>query len=1459
MRLFYRYTNQVIAVLSLILAVEYAIVHRISRDALTRSDVGLSQWRKLLTDCNSTDCPIRHLTLIHDGLYQRAYSIHLLHRVLEISSEDGDPYDAFDVEDDEEGSETADDETSGDAAAPMHVSALPEGLGVPYAYAPGDMLSKPAPGSAALQVAGSRPIDQDGHGSDAAPAVLATAIAEQVPALPLSSDQQKEQDPQQLRRIGTSGVGSSAAAATVAGGDPGASGPGTPPLLQAVVWQPGKVLSVFPWQLRAHFFLSLACTRLYLLMGLWPRAAAVAAAAPRRLRQAAQSHTHVHHFQHHVVPTLSPGQVAHGSDQAAGASRTSGNPASSHQRHGQAQGGHDSVTVPIQHGYGAGGGGFSQAHITAHAYTQHAHGYDGLGSLLDLSRNVRDESGSLAGALSALGRGVPVFLSPEILVEHDVQEDLMASCVFKPAVKNAPGSVAAPGGGGGGGISSMGRPRWRSLPSLLSRWVAHIADRIVPPGARGAATQHPVDRLQGEQQGGGAAAAVSRWLRPGVAQGSHQPQHAYVECRLYRTDRARNASYTCPAVLTVLPSPQRGSGRPTLLQTLQYHQQHQQPPASATSGVGANTAPAGAQSTCPAGSGACPATTTSSGNTQQQQLHGPRLRAKPKLLRRLGSDLRYMTYGGMVPYKWAPILAGILSPHMFLVACLPSLQSLGLMGPFTASLCAYHAVCVILTGADHLLLMRLAAEVWIRARSGVDGPVRRRLRIWMLFIKWLLWDGFIASGWFFRALVMGITTTKQVELWNHLYGTSFRPHPLLSCGLVLPASYMAACATCSIAWRLTAIHQPTSAPLLLFQEGFMSGLASPINSVVYICLAVVGLGGGGLGGGAGGIAGFAAMGARLPLWLLDTVMVSPILTVVALDVMWNMDAAARATPLLIVIVNALRCHQPNEDAAAVGDIFARRARRARGLPLNGGAADGVDADEDAPGAAAAAPLAEENDRGWVLPRAVVGVDGGAAIKHHTSLWMLLDSARWWALHVREAILFDAAVVGAARQRGRVQDGALAAGGIEDHGAAAIWARFPGVIMRVAVAAGNAGMLELPHPVIAGMIAATMMPLGEELWPPRQEVNARSLDNLLKAAAAVPQGIRAGRGGVGAAVFGARAWGEGVDIELDPGLDVALARALVRTGPAPGGEDGTGEEEQPMVRTSDGTVRPLSALIVELRTGMAHVAALRAQLAAVGRGVADLLLLGRWPPPLDLPAEVLNWNDAVPHGFLCPITHSIMTQPALLVSPQLSEASPTYELSAIRQWLKTNRTDPTTGRVLQTYHFIHNDNLRKAIEDWVAERLVREQQLQHPEEQQKQQDPRRRSQEWVVPSLRTQRPRQTVDQTGQARTLLPSGQMSRGTGVAEVGHYHPVEGPRPGQRSVCVGTSEMGLRMRSPERFRGSCAGLDSRGRSQSRGRGAVDDGGSAGGSPIATPGMLARRAVQRAVSRQHVGARMQPQ
>ena len=66
---------------------------------------------------------------------------------------------------------------------------------------------------------------------------------------------------------------------------------------------------------------------------------------------------------------------------------------------------------------------------------------------------------------------------------------------------------------------------------------------------------------------------------------------------------------------------------------------------------------------------------------------------------------------------------------------------------------------------------------------------------------------------------MGILTSKQMELWTHLYGPHWQPHPLLSCCLVLPASWLLAVAGTSAAWRLTGGPQPTSVPLLLFQVG----------------------------------------------------------------------------------------------------------------------------------------------------------------------------------------------------------------------------------------------------------------------------------------------------------------------------------------------------------------------------------------------------------------------------------------------------------------------------------------------------------------------------------------------------------------------------------------------------------------------------------------------------------------
>ncbi|GLC36675.1 hypothetical protein PLESTB_000129100 [Pleodorina starrii] len=1544
MLLFYRYSRRTLAFLAVILAVEYAIVHRISLDALTRSDVGLSQWRQLLTNCNCTDCEVRHLTLIHDGLYQRAYSAHLLHRVLAISSEDGDPYDAFgdeafddddDDDDEEDSDESLEDDDTDDGAELALVPSISEGVSVPYAYAPGDMLSTPTPVQAALPAAGSRSSLPMGGDPAGVPALhtLTPATEQTPPPHPheLETPQQQIQQTQQRQQQPSlaslpAGSAATAAAPSAAAGSwaPDGAASGSPPLLQAVVWKPIKVLSVYPWQLRAHFFLSLASTRMYLLMGLWPRAAAVAAAAPRRLRQAAHAHIHAqaqaqaqaqayYYFQQQQQQQATAGH-GHGQDQAAGSARvSSGAPSQpgfgsgpSHV-HDQA-----AAAAAAAYGYMGGGGGASggfafshphaQAQATAHAYAQYAHGYDSsmTGGLYGIDRTSSDESQSLAAALSALGRGVPVFLPPELLVEHGVQEDLMASCVFKPAVKHAAGGGGAASGtgfdSGFGGAGFRSLPRWRTWSSLLGRWVALLAGRIKHHGGRAAARlraagvpvgsrflRHqlrPADGSDGGSSNTSNDPRVSEQHQQQGAAGSQQPpqQHsyAYVECRLYRTDRARNVSYTCPAVLTVLPSPPRGAGRSALYHPYLYQQQpttqHGAPAHGAGAGVGGSPLP--------------PPQHFPHTHTQQQ---GPRPRPKPRLVRlllRLWSDLRYMSYGVVMPYKWAPILAGLLSPHMFLLACLPTVQSLGLLGPYTARLCAYHVVCIALTGADHLLLLRLAAELWmrIRPRGGqpAGGPAGRSWRQWLALGKWLLAEGFLESGWVFRTVVMGIITTKQMELWNYLYGTSFRPHPLLSACLVLPASWLAACACCSAAWRLAGGTQPTSVPLLLFQEGFLSGVSAPLYSLVYIFLAVVGLGGGGVGGGAGGVLGLAAASSWLPPWLLDTLTVSPLLTVVVLDVMWNMDTAARATPLLMVIVNALRVHQA-QDEAAVG-AFGRRGRGLLGGAAAGGRAGGGVGGLD-----------------WGPPR-VLAFRDGAALKQTASLWILLEPARWWAHHVRDAVAEEQHM----QEQGHHGGAVVGPGG----GGARARERAALAAARVAVAARQAGMADLPRGVIAGMMAALVMPPGGEPWPPRQAEQAHALDQLLEAAmeaAAAAGPLRRGRGAAAAAggdggdgLHGGGAeeedlLGLGI-VDVDGVDDVLLAAGGGAVDPA--GAEADGGEGERMVRTSDGSLRPLSVLEAELRAGLAQVAALRSQLAAVGRGVADLLLLGRWPPPLELPAEALGWCESVPHGFLCPITHSLMTQPALLVSPQLSEASPTYELSAIRQWLRSNRSDPTTGRYLHTYHFIHNDNLRKAIEDWVQDRLAREQQehqYQHPQrphsQLQQQQQLRQRQRPLSPAATRPLRgggaaaaPQRTGAGIGAApaaargRVLQPSGAAgaavaaSGAAGAPGAGRYNPVAGPGAGQRSVCVGTSEMGLRMQSPERGRQPgrggatlAAGSGSRGRSRSRGRTlrpAAADGGGAGGSGgagSATAAVLARQAVQRATSRQRGLQRAQPQ
>eukprot|EP00198_Chlamydomonas_reinhardtii_P005731 XP_001695067.1 predicted protein [Chlamydomonas reinhardtii] len=70
----------------------------------------------------------------------------------------------------------------------------------------------------------------------------------------------------------------------------------------------------------------------------------------------------------------------------------------------------------------------------------------------------------------------------------------------------------------------------------------------------------------------------------------------------------------------------------------------------------------------------------------------------------------------------------------------------------------------------------------------------------------------------------------------------------------------------------------------------------------------------------------------------------------------------------------------------------------------------------------------------------------------------------------------------------------------------------------------------------------------------------------------------------------------------------------------------------------------------------------------------------------------------PRAFLCPITHDVMTQPCLLISPQLLSA-PTYERSAIQTWLTLRQTDPRTNTTLITWILLPNDELFRCIDDW----------------------------------------------------------------------------------------------------------------------------------------------------------------
>ena len=78
-----------------------------------------------------------------------------------------------------------------------------------------------------------------------------------------------------------------------------------------------------------------------------------------------------------------------------------------------------------------------------------------------------------------------------------------------------------------------------------------------------------------------------------------------------------------------------------------------------------------------------------------------------------------------------------------------------------------------------------------------------------------------------------------------------------------------------------------------------------------------------------------------------------------------------------------------------------------------------------------------------------------------------------------------------------------------------------------------------------------------------------------------------------------------------------------------------------------------------------------------------------PPPLSLPD---NLDDA-PAEFLCPIAHVVMTDPVI------GPAGVSYERSALKQWLRQRKTDPSTQGELEMEDVYVNLNLRSMIAAW----------------------------------------------------------------------------------------------------------------------------------------------------------------
>ncbi|DBB12613.1 TPA: hypothetical protein ACH3X3_005399 [Trebouxia sp. C0006] len=87
----------------------------------------------------------------------------------------------------------------------------------------------------------------------------------------------------------------------------------------------------------------------------------------------------------------------------------------------------------------------------------------------------------------------------------------------------------------------------------------------------------------------------------------------------------------------------------------------------------------------------------------------------------------------------------------------------------------------------------------------------------------------------------------------------------------------------------------------------------------------------------------------------------------------------------------------------------------------------------------------------------------------------------------------------------------------------------------------------------------------------------------------------------------------------------------------------------------------------------------------------------WPPPLVLP-DILEETVEVPDAYRCPITLTLMREPAITYEGL------TYDRPAILRWIEQRKKDPKTAKKLKANHLIPNLILRECMQSWIDKQL-----------------------------------------------------------------------------------------------------------------------------------------------------------